>query len=215
MKPLDKPELERFLAAAKGSPLEDLFFVAFFTGMREGELLGLQWSCIDFKRGTIRVEKQLQRPRRKGDEFYFSSLKNDKERIITPAPDVMKVLREHKRKQNEARLKALLWDCGAFPDLVFTNEIGGHLIYAYLLNQYKKILTAAGLEQRRFHDARHTYATLSLLAGDDIKTISANLGHATVAFTLDQYAHYVDTMREVSAGKMQALIDSLNRYNLG
>ncbi len=66
MKPLDKPELERFLDAISGHKQEVLFTVAFFTGMREAELLGLQWSCVDFEKGTTFVEKQLKRPRRSG-----------------------------------------------------------------------------------------------------------------------------------------------------
>jgi integrase len=93
--------------------------VGFFTGMREGEILGLKWDCVDFDKGTIRIDKQLRRQQKKGGQYYFSSPKNDKARIITPAPWVMKLLCSQRVRQTEGRLPAgSLWqDSG----LAFTN----------------------------------------------------------------------------------------------
>ena len=78
-----------------------------------------------------------------------------------------------------------------------------------VVNIHKKILKEAGLEHIRFHDLRHTYATNALRLGDPIKTVSENLGHATVAFTLDVYGHVTPAMKQESADRMQRLIDSL------
>ena len=94
-------------------------------------------------------------------------------------------------------------------NLVFTNELGQHLCSVTVYNHLKKILESIEHENIRFHDLRHCYAAISLQNGDDIKTVSENLGHATVAFTLDVYGHVTEIMRKDSADRMQAYIESL------
>ena len=94
-------------------------------------------------------------------------------------------------------------------NLVFTNELGHHLCSVTIYEHLKKILESIGLSHVRFHDLRHTYAAISLQNGDDIKTVSENLGHATVAFTLDVYGHVTDKMKKDSADRMQTYISSL------
>ena len=127
---------------------------------------------------------------------------------ITPAPVVFEVLKKVRSKQAENRLK---YGSAYYNehDLVFTNEIGGHLSPVTVLGCFKRRVAAIGVPETRFHDLRHTYATLSIQNKDDIKTVSENLGHATVAFTLDVYGHVTDQMRKDSADRMQAYIDSI------
>ena len=214
MKPLDTPEIAAFLETIKDTTFEALYTVDVFTGMREGEILGLTWGNVDFERGQIYVCKQLNRPRAKGGIYSFGSLKNDKPRTVCPAPYVMEILKTHKRKQAAMRLKAgELWDEGAFPGLVFTNEIGGHLVYATVYKHFRKALEAAGIPLKRFHDLRHTYAVSSIRSGDDIKTVQENLGHHTAAFTLEQYGHVTETMRRESAQRMEGFIKGLKSGN--
>lgn len=125
--PLDAPEMRDFLAVLDESEYSTLLKVDLFTGLREGEILGLQWSCIDFERGTIRVDKQLSRPREKGDVYRLTSLKNDKPRTIQPAPYVMELLKEHRRAHLAKRMQAgPAWDDEGFPDLVFVGPTGKH-----------------------------------------------------------------------------------------
>lgn len=94
--------------------------------------------------------------------------------------------------------------------LVFTNELGGHLCHSTVYNNYKRIVKELGLENKRFHDLRHTYAVAAIESGDDIKTIQGNLGHSTASFTLDVYGHVTKSMRQSSAAKMQ---DYINRVS--
>lgn len=210
IEPLDAPEIKRLLEVLDDEVYSDVLRVDLFTGMREGEILGLQWSCVDFTRGTIKVEKQLSRPRVKGEEYRFTSLKNDKPRTIQPAPFVMQILKRQRRRQAEQRMQAgAAWDDCGFPDLVFTSETGKFLNYTIVLRHLKKALDAAGLPEKRFHDLRHTYAVTSLQAGDDVKTVQENLGHHTAAFTLDQYGHVTETMRQASAQRMEAFYNAL------
>ena len=210
MRPLDAPEIKCLLASLGDDVYCTLLKVDLFTGMRQGEILGLQWSCVDFDRGTITVNKQLAHPREKGERYRLASLKNDKPRTIQPAPFVMNLLREHRRRQLQQRMLAgSLWDDVGIPDLVFTNETGRYLNYTAVWRRYKLELERAGLPSNRFHDLRHTYAVTSLRAGDDVKTVQENLGHHTAAFTLDQYGHVTESMRAASAQRMQSFINDL------
>ena len=210
MRPLDAPEIKCLLASLGDDVYCTLLKVDLFTGMRQGEILGLQWACVDFDRGTITVNKQLVHPREKGERYRLASLKNDKPRTIQPAPFVMNLLREHRRRQLQQRMLAgSLWDDVGIPDLVFTNETGRYLNYTAVWRRYKLELERAGLPSNRFHDLRHTYAVTSLRAGDDVKTVQENLGHHTAAFTLDQYGHVTESMRAASAQRMQSFINDL------
>ena len=179
-----------------------------FTGMRQAEIIGLTWDCVDFLKGIIRIEKQLRKNHSGGSKYEFSTLKNGKTRTVTPAPIVFDVLRKVRAEQNQWKLKA----GEAYNNemnLVFTNELGHHLCSVTVYNHLKKILEGIGIGHVRFHDLRHSFAAISLQNGDDIKTVSENLGHATVAFTLDVYGHVTDKMRRDSADRMQAYIESL------
>lgn len=210
IKPLDKPEIKALLDVLGDDVYSTLMRVDLFTGMRQGEIIGLRWSCVDFERGTILIDKQLSRPRTKGESYRLSSLKNDKPRIVQPAPFVMTILRDWRKQQLSNRMLAgSLWNEGDFGDLVFTNEFGKHLCFDIVRRHYKKALERAGLPDKRFHDLRHTYAVSSLRAGDDVKTVQENLGHHTAAFTLDQYGHVTETMRQASAQRMQAFYAEL------
>lgn len=209
IRPIEGDNVKAFLQAIRGHQYEDVLFFTVFSGMRQGEVLGLTWDCVDLRKGTITVNKQLQKKRQEGGggEYRFVPLKNDKSRILTPASDVMKLLKRVQLEQKKNRLKAGgAWDNPM--NLVFTNELGGHLVAYTVYNNFKKIAEQIGIPSTRFHDLRHTYATLSLQNGDDIKTVSENLGHATVAFTLDTYGHVTEKMKQDSANRMQDFINA-------
>ena len=170
--------------------------------------MGLTWDCVDFRKGIIRIEKQLRKNHSGGSKYEFSSLKNGKTRTITAAPIVFDILKKVRAEQSSWKLRA----GEAFNNelnLVFTNELGQHLCSVTVYEHLKKIMESIGLSHVRFHDLRHTFAAISLQNGDDIKTVSENLGHATVAFTLDVYGHVTEKMRKDSADRMQAYIRSL------
>ena len=207
MRPLEEDQVAVFLREVQGHPHEYLYKIALFTGLREGELLGLMWDCVDFEKGTILINKQLRRSQRKGGTYYFSPPKNNKSRTITPAPYVMKLLQAQKVQQAEQRLMAgPAWEASG---LVFTNEFGRYVSYRAIFDIFKRIVKRIGLPDARIHDLRHTYAVNCIRAGDDIKTVQSNLGHATAAFTLDVYGHFTDDMRSVSAQRMEGFITNV------
>lgn len=208
--PLDENDIDAFLNVIRGHQYEALFKIDLFTGMRQGEILALQWDCIDFQRGIIHINKQLQKDKNKGGGYYFAPLKNNKSRMITPAPSVMDMLQNHRRAQLAKRVRAgTLWDDGGFGDLVFTNDLGGHLSHKTVYRHFKELVMRAGIPNARFHDLRHSYAVASLQAGDDVKTVQENLGHHTAAFTLDVYGHVTDRMKQESAARMESFMKGL------
>lgn len=202
-------DLTRFIDTIKGNPYENLFLVDLFTGLRQGELLGLRWSCIDFDKGCITIDRQLYMPD-KGGEYSLEPLKNRKTRVIWPAQFVFTVLKRERLRQTSSRLQAgSQWDEGNLPGLVFTNEFGKHLSHKTVYRQFKQAAAKAAIPAVRFHDMRHSYAVASLRSGDDVKTVQENLGHATAAFTLDQYAFATDSMKRESAERMDRFIASI------
>lgn len=208
IRPLDEVQTKAFIEAIKGHEFETLYTVTLFTGMREGEVLGLTWDCIDFSAGTIYIKQQLQREKKAGGQYQLVSLKNDKPRSITPAPWVMEILHKHRQKQAAAQLRAgKLWNNPQ--GFVFTNEIGGHLVSWTVTKKYKRVVAQIGRPDARFHDLRHSYAVASIRAGDDIKTVQDNLGHATASFTLDVYGHVTEQMKQASAARQQDYIKSV------
>ena len=171
--PLEDQQVAALLRAVKGGRLELLVSIALFTGLRQSELLGLTWDCVDFQKGTLLVNKQLSRILHREESGLFLSPKSGKSRTITPAPSVLKTLKEQRRRQAEMQLKAgSLWNNAH--NLVFTNETGGPLEQWRVEKDYQAAVEAVGLAGARFHDLRHTYAVNAIRAGDDIKTIQGN-----------------------------------------
>lgn len=206
VKVLEDDTLKAFLNAIKGHEYRDVYFVDVFTGMRQGEILGLTWADVDFNKGVIHVRKQLQKERKKDGVYKLVSLKNDKPRFIKPAPFVMDVLKSVQREQRAQRLRAgSAWDNAM--NLVFTNETGGNLSSKSVFNNFKTLVASIGMGTLCMHDLRHTFAMLSMQNGVDIKTLQQELGHHKAAFTLDTYGHVSDEMRRASSAAMQEYME--------
>lgn len=208
IKPLTDEQIAEFLAQIQLDTLKDLFTVALFTGMREGEICGLPWSAVDFKNGTITVRQQLCREKERGGKHYIAPTKNDKARTLTAAPFVMEILRRVKREQMGHHLKmGEAW--GNEFDLVFTDAVGHFIVPQTALKHFKAIAAKINRPDARFHDLRHTYAATALQEGDDVKTVQQNLGHATASFTLDVYGHVSEKMKKESAARMQSYFEKI------
>lgn len=210
IQPLDDTAIAAFLKAVQGSRFDILYQITVFTGMREGEILGLTWDDIDFDAGSITISKQLQREKKKNGQYYLSTPKNGKTRTIKPAQYVLQLLRRQRVLQSSEKLQAgAMWDNPW--NLVFTNEKGQHLAAVTVYKNFKQIAAKIGIPTARFHDLRHSYAVAALQAGDDIKTVQGNLGHHTAAFTLDTYGHITEKMKQASSERMEAFINSISK----
>ena len=209
IKPMEQAEITKFLQAIQGTKYGLVYQITLFTGLREGEVLGLTWDCIDFQHNAIYINKQLQKTKKVGGTYCLAPTKNSRNRTILTAPSVMALLRKQKSQQAQMRLLAgEAWNNSW--DLVFTNELGGHLCHCTVYKKFKAIVRELGMPEERFHDLRHSFAVASIESGDDIKTVQSNLGHATASFTLDVYGHVSQKMRQQSADRMEEFIQKVS-----
>ena len=200
---MEDDTVQRFLQAVKGHKYERLYITTLFTGMRQGEILGLTWDNVDFSTNTLTIAHQLQKIDK---QYTLVPLKTNKSRTIAAAPFVMDLLRIQQRHQKEMRLRL----GGAWQNplnLVFTNELGGCLVAGTVYKNFKALAGEIQMDALRFHDLRHTFATLSIQNGDDTKTVQNNLGHSTPSTTLGIYAHVTERMKTQSADRMQSYIE--------
>lgn len=210
IKPLTTQEITTLLQGCKGYKYERLYTFVLFSGVRISEALGLRWSCVDFERGQVTINKQLQKERKKGGGGAYSlyDTKTSTTRTLTLAAHVMEVLREVKKEQAQNRLMlGAAWANDM--NLVFTHEDGHHLCHSTVWACFKRLAKKLGFPDARVHDLRHTFATISLESGDDLKTVQKNLGHSKIGTTGDTYAHVTEKMRKDSAERMDAFIKAV------
>ena len=194
-RPLDTEEVARLLTAAHGSPYEALYVLAVTAGLRRGELLGLMWDDVDFAGGTLQVRRTLQ----KGQLLPPKTPKS--RRRIKLTRRALDALRGHRERQEAAR--AACARGRAEMRLVFPNRVGnptcGDNLYS---RHFRPLLKRAGLPPIRFHDLRHSCATLLLTKGVHPKVVSEMLGHATISITLDTYSHVMPGLGDAAASAM-------------
>jgi len=202
IRPLTLEQVRELLNAARGDRLEALYALAVSAGLREGELLGLRWEDVDFDRAILRVRQQLTRTR---DGLSFTAPKRGKSRSVQLTPNTTRALRDHRKRQLEERVgSAGLWqDSG----LVFTTGRGTPLDVANLTyRSFRPLLERAGLPKIRFHDLRHTFATLMLSNNEHPKVVQEMLGHSTITQTMDTYSHVLPNMQEQAASRLGVLL---------
>jgi len=188
MQVLDREELQRFFIQAQAEGYYELFLLDLATGLRRGELMALQWDDLDFKTGVLSINKQICDVK---GELQLSTPKTKTSiRKLAMPPAVVSVLKEYRATVNSRWMfpSPVKADCPMTPCAV--------------RKRLQKILEHAECKHVRFHDLRHTFATLSLQNGMDVKTLSAMLGHVSAATTLDIYTHITDDMRQSAAANI-------------
>ena len=202
IEPLTPGQASTLLAAVADHRLEALITVAVGLGLRQGEALGLRWEDVDLHAGVLAVRQTLECA---GTEPRFGEPKTTRSRRTISMPGIVAdALRRHRTRQLEDRLAAgARWrDCG----LVFTTTIGTPIDKSGLHKDFKAILRTAGLPDIRYHDLRHTAATLLLAQGVDPRTIMETLGHSQISLTLNTYAHVMPALQRDAAAKMDEIL---------
>lgn len=181
-------EINMFLEHCKGERHYLTFLLAIYTGLRRGEILGLKWSDVDFINKTIHVQRSLAYIPKKG--YILTSTKTRKSNRIIPISDmVVKALVNH-RKQQEI-WKEQLGEQYQEEDLVICTETGSKQDPRNVLRALKRLITTSGVTQIRFHDFRHTHASILISNSIDVVKVSKRLGHPNARITLETYAHLV------------------------
>lgn len=200
----DETQVRHLLNMAAGTRMEALLTLAVTTGMREGELLGLKWRAVNLDRRHLQVQTQLRRLRDKG--LTIKDVKTGtSRRKIELSELAVDALRRHRVQQAAERLK--MGEAWHDHDLVFPNSVGNPMdAPPFLERGYARVIQQAGLPYIRFHDLRHTAATLLLLKGVHPKKVSEMLGHASVAITLTIYSHVLPSLGRDTASAMDDLL---------
>lgn len=203
VQPLTVEEAKAFFKSIKNHRLAGLWQCAVWTGMRQGELLGLRWADVDFAKREVRVSGALQYI---GGEFKLVEPKTARSRrTLTLPADVITLLKRHRARQGRERLLAGGdWD-GSW-DLVFTTRTGRPLEGARINRDLKLLLKKADLPPQRFHDLRHTCASLLLASGTAPRMVMEWLGHSQIGITMNIYAHVMPAAMQEAADKLAALL---------
>lgn len=190
MKTLSAEQLAVLLREARERGVFELYYIELATGLRRGELLGLKWEDIDLEGGTIQVRRQIARI---DGEVVEAPLKTKNSyRSVSIRQDAVELLREQRRKTNS--------------QYVFPSPTGDPISPDSVLHMLHRVLKRAGLPKIRFYDMRHTFATVALQNGVDIKTVSRMLGHYSAGFTLDTYAHVTTQAQRQAANTMANIL---------
>lgn len=203
MRTLSREESRRLLRAAQGERLEALYVLAIHTGMRQGELLALKWQDIDLENATLSVRRTLTK---RGGRLLLGEPKTKKSiRTITLTECAVQALQGHLRRQMEhiEQVGDLYQDRG----LIFTSEVGTLINPTNLRKRsFAPLLKKAGVPRVRFHDLRHTCATLLLGSNVHPKYVQELLGHANIAITLDTYSHVIPGMGDHTARAIEQML---------
>ena len=205
MRVLDRSQVDILVSSTTGDREHALYVLAVTTGLRQGELLGLRWSDIDFDVPRLSVQRALQPQRGKGLVFVETKTSRSR-REITLSQHAVRALKRHRTRQLEERLLAgSAWtDAG----VVFATVYGLPTEPTGATKRFKAALLRAGLPLIRFHDLRHTAATLLFSQGMHAKIVGDMLGHSTITLTLDTYSHVIPSMHATAANTMDALLSS-------
>jgi integrase len=199
----DENQVNQLLVTAQGHYLESILHLAVTTGMRQMELLGLKWADLDWVNQTLKVERQLARPT--GEDVSFTQPKTRYgKRTVVLGSGTIQALQNHNERQNLARQKAA--ENWVEYGLIFTTRYGTPHHPRNILRDFKLLAERAGLPIIRFHDLRHTAASLMLNHGIPVIVVSRMLGHAKPSITLDVYGHLLPSMQIEAAEKIDVLI---------
>jgi integrase len=200
MRPLAPEQVKVLLQATRDERLEALYVLAVTTGLRQGELLGLKWEDVDLEAGTLQVRRTLATA--KGGPQLTAPKTKGSRRTVRLTQSAVNALRSHLERQlGEIDKAGSLWRENG---LIFASETGDPLDRRYVTtHRFKPLLKRARLPQIRFHDLRHTCATLLLGRNVNPKIVSELLGHASIAITLDTYSHVLPNMQSEAAKAME------------
>jgi integrase len=203
MNTLTDDQARSFLSAALATRYDSLFFLALHTGMRESELLGLKWADLDWNTRHLQVKRQIQRI--PGGGLSFAPPKTEAgRRVIDLSHGAIKKLRTQIERVNLNR--QIAGDKWQENDLIFPTRIGTTMHPTSMYKDFKALLKQASLPNIRFHDLRHTTATIMLQQGVHPKIVQERLGHADISMTLNTYSHVLPSMQEEAAEKLDEIL---------
>jgi len=211
VKPFNIEEQKLFVETIAGHELEMLFITALNTGLRQGELFALTWNDIDLDDNHIKVTKSFKGVKNIDTGRYENIIQTPKTgksiRNVPMSPQLANRLKQHRLSQKALKLK--MGNLYEDNTLVFCTNHGKYYDSSNVLKRFKKVVTEIGLQDRKFHDLRHTYATRLFELREEAKTVQEILGHSNISITLNTYTHVLDGMKKQAAQKLGELYISM------
>ncbi len=203
MQYLTEEQTKILLSAVENTRYAALYHLAVTTGLRLGELLGLKWGDLEWDNKRLQIRRQLQRIPHQGLVFAELKSKSSKRAIALGSLSIAK-LKTHQEMQQEAKLaKGDIWQEN---DLLFPSTKGSPHEPRNLQRHFENLLEKIELPKIRFHDLRHTAATLMFKQGVHPKVVQERLGHSSISLTLDTYSHVIPSMQSQAADDLDAIL---------
>lgn len=191
-------EANRFLDHVAGHMYSPLWYLAVYTGMRKGELIGVQWGDIDLDGATMRVRRAISYA---AGQLKEDDTKNRHARTIDLDSGTIRVLRDHRARQLDQKMR--IRDLWGDRQWVCASTIGTLINPYNVSREVPKLMAAAGVPRIRFHDLRHTCASILLSRGVPVHVVSRQLGHQSVSITMNIYAHLMEGQGKAAAETMR------------
>ncbi len=192
-------QAKKLLESARGHRLEALIIVAVTTGAREGELLGLHWSDVDFEQKVMYVRRSIGRVKGRGLVENEPKTKTSRRKVML-SDVAITALKEHKVLQDSRRVE--VGEKWIDKGVVFPGYVGGYLLHQTMMPLFRRLLADARLPIMRFHDLRHSAATILLSKGVHPKIVQEMLGHSSITMTMDTYSHLFPSMQQDASSGM-------------
>jgi integrase len=198
----NQKEVKKFLTFSRSNLHFLVFHLALYTGMRQGEILGLRWEDVNFENGTISIRQTLSHD---GKTFLVGAKTKTSIRTITLAEETLVLLKNQKLKFIKQKL--VLGSSFIDNDLVNYTTNGKPLNPSNIRRAFLKLIEVSDVPKIRFHDLRHTHATLLISNGTNIKVVAERLGHSNVKITLDCYYHVMPNMQKQVANQLSSILE--------
>jgi integrase len=200
---LSEEQAQRLVIASLNTRLGMLIYLALMTGMREGELLGLKWSDVNWGKSQLHVQRQLQQTKGRGLVLVPPKTKAGQRKIMLGL-GTMERLEAHRKEQE--LIKAAMYERWQENDLIFPNTLGKPMSNSNMYDDFKQLLNQAGLPSIRFHDLRHTSISFLLDIGTPVNTVQRRAGHSKASVTTDTYGHSLSHAEAEAAERIEELV---------
>ncbi|MFI3202081.1 MAG: tyrosine-type recombinase/integrase [Eubacteriales bacterium] len=208
IEPLSIEEVRKLIEYVKDKEMYALIVLEIYTGMRKGEILSLQWKNVDFANKVLYVKNNLCRIKGNGErkiEYVLMEPKTKKSiRKIPLCEEAIKALQIHKLRQEEIKIEYA--DIYVDKDMVFARKDGSYEDPREVLRRFHIMLERAGIRKCRFHDMRHTFASILINSGESMKVVQELLGHSTITTTMDIYSHISEDTKEQTMSRLESIV---------
>lgn len=210
--PYSLEESKTLLKVIENDPLELAVYFAVFYGLRRSEVVGLKWSAIDMENKTIMIKHVVVESIKDGKKIIYAKNKTKNKKSYRPYPllePIYQLLIKARQVQYQNQLLAGKEYCTEYSDYILLDNMGNRLKPDYVSKHYKLVLKKNNLREIRFHDLRHTSATMLLLLGESMTSVQEWLGHSNISTTVDVYGHFTFAEKIKTGNRVESALGTI------